>query len=193
MFAIIASGVLALAGTTLGSVLTYRHQSKLARQDREAKAAAEERQWERERDAEGQARFDRESDAWMETRRAAAETFLRLVAAHAEACRTYWVLLADKADAELEATRSTYLATWRDVFAEVTTFQLRATAALSEQGRELFDALIEYSDAVERVTTKTSQKAEAAQQRFYTARDQFVTSARSELLPATAAIGVPSR
>lgn len=184
MFAIIASGVLTLAGTTLGSLLTYRHQSAMARVDRDARAAAEERQWERDRAAEGQARAVRDSDSWNETRRSAAETFLRQVAGHAEACRAYWDLLLKKADeTQLEAAHSTYLATWGDAFADMTTFQLRATASLSERGRELFDALIAYSEAVEKVATEAPHNASPAQRRFYAARDSFIESARSDLLP----------
>lgn len=123
-------------------------------------------------------------------RKDAAVAFVKQVDAHREACRAYWEVLGPASlNTDVAAAKSTYLASWDAVALELGAFQLATSPDVSQEGGSLYNALRDYSEAVEAVARNqrgASQHAESVQDAIFAARGRFIRVAQADLTPADA-------
>ncbi len=187
MFSIIAAGFFGLLGTTLGGYISYKQQKSAAQDQRENRAAEQERQWRQDRAAESERRAAEQQEKWREMRRQAAVAFVKQIDDLAESGRTYWVSLQEKVHGhELETARSAYLASWQTLASDFASFQLAVTAELNEEGIALYGAARDYSVAIDEIADgrRANAKANRAQDDLLEARRQFIRAAQRDLNPA---------
>jgi uncharacterized membrane protein len=190
VLSILSTGLIGLLGTLLGGWLTYQQQQATARRDHE--------KWKREHRADEQRRAIERDDARREMRRSAAVAFVRHVDAHREACRAYWDAVDRQApEADLTTARNAYVNSWDALALELAAFQLAASPDVSVEGGALYNAVRDYSEAVDRVARDVrgaGKHAESVQEALFVARRRFISAAQGDLAAKDAAhaIEVPA-
>jgi gas vesicle protein len=178
MVANIVTGLIGLLGTLVGGLVTHLQQKE---QGRSTHLLETER------------RIAERQENWREARRTAAVEFVNQVARLTDSTRDLWSALdGDVSEAELKRVKDTYQADWRTLASEFAAFQLAVTPELNAPSIDLYNAVKDYSVAIDELAAghKARAKAERAQENLWEARRLFIAAAQEDLrVPAA---GAPS-